>query len=69
MRNESNNADLPKSLLQATRYFADPDVCVEFVAAMRWPNGVVCPHCGRTRFLSDHAADMEVPEVSEAIQC
>ncbi len=35
----------PKHLLQATRYFADPDVCVEFVAAMRWPQGVTCPHC------------------------
>jgi transposase-like protein len=36
---------LPKSLLAATRYFADPDVCVELVAAMRWPDGVTCPHC------------------------
>jgi transposase-like protein len=35
----------PKSLLEATRYFADPDVCVEFVDAMRWPEGVACPHC------------------------
>ena len=37
--------EFPKSLLQATRYFADPDVCVDFVASMRWPNGVTCPHC------------------------
>lgn len=36
---------MPKSLLEATRYFADPNVCVEFVASMRWPAGVVCPHC------------------------
>ena len=35
----------PKHLLEATRYFADPDVCVQFVAAMRWPRGVQCPHC------------------------
>jgi transposase-like protein len=40
-----NAANYPKSLLQATRYFADPDVCVDFVAAMRWPDGVTCPHC------------------------
>jgi transposase-like protein len=40
---------LPKSLLQATRYFADPDVCVDFVAGMRWPSGVVCPHCESKR--------------------
>jgi len=41
--------NFPKSLLEATRYFADPDVCVEFVAAMRWPYGVQCPHCSGKR--------------------
>jgi transposase-like protein len=41
----ANDNDFPKSLLQATRYFADPNVCVDFVAAMRWPDGVTCPHC------------------------
>ncbi len=41
--------NVPKSLIQATRYFADPDVCVEFVAALRWPQGVVCPHCDGKR--------------------
>ncbi len=39
----------PKSLLEAIRYFSDADVCVEFVASMRWPNGVACPHCGSER--------------------
>ena len=49
-----NSKRVPKGLLAATRYFADPDVCVEFVASMRWPEGVVCPHCGsgRTSYLS-----------------
>ena len=37
--------EFPQSLLQATRYFSDIDVCVDFVAEMRWPNGVTCPHC------------------------
>ena len=40
-----NSKKLPTNLMAATRYFADPDVCVDFVAAMRWPNGVTCPHC------------------------
>jgi transposase-like protein len=40
---------LPKNLLAATRYFADPDVCVDLVAAMRWPDGVTCPHCAGKR--------------------
>jgi transposase-like protein len=44
-----NTNEFPVSLLQAARYFADPDVCVDFVASMRWPDGVVCPHCEGTR--------------------
>ncbi len=43
------NPAFPKSLLQAIRYFADPDVCVDFVASMRWPNGAICAHCGGTK--------------------
>ena len=44
----STNQRLPKTLLEATRYFADPDVCVEYVAKLRWPDGAVCPTCGGT---------------------
>jgi transposase-like protein len=36
----------PKTLLDAIRYFSDLDVCNEFVARLRWPNGPVCPRCG-----------------------
>jgi transposase-like protein len=36
----------PKTLRDAIRYFTDPQVCVDTVAAMRWPNGPVCPSCG-----------------------
>lgn len=35
-----------KTLLEATRYFSDPLTCVQFVASLRWPDGVTCPHCG-----------------------
>ena len=38
-------SDLPENLLEATRYFEDPDVCRNFVANMRWSGEVVCPHC------------------------
>jgi transposase-like protein len=34
--------------MQAIRYFSDPDVCVQFVASLRWPDGPVCPSCGGT---------------------
>jgi transposase-like protein len=38
----------PKTLTQAIRYFADLDNCLNYLVARRWPNGVVCPTCGRT---------------------
>jgi transposase-like protein len=37
--------EFPKSLLQATRYFANPDTCVEFVAGLRWTDSPICPYC------------------------
>lgn len=37
---------LPKTLVDAIRYFTDPDVCLSFVANLRWPHGPVCPACG-----------------------
>ncbi len=36
----------PRTLQEAIIYFADEDVCREFVAKMRWPDGVACPRCG-----------------------
>ncbi len=35
----------PKSLIEMVRYFSDADVCIEFVASLRWMEGVTCPHC------------------------
>jgi transposase-like protein len=36
----------PKTLKQAIRYFSDEQVCIDTIAALRWPNGPVCPKCG-----------------------
>jgi|SRR6202158_2271343 len=37
----------PKTLLQAVRYFSDPDICLAFMVAVRWPDGqITCPRCG-----------------------
>src|SRR3989441_540488 len=35
----------PSTLRDAIRYFADPDVALTFLAALRWPEGVTCPAC------------------------
>src|SRR5438128_256351 len=37
---------LPTNLLEAVRYFSDPDVANDYVARLRWPDGPVCPRCG-----------------------
>jgi transposase-like protein len=35
----------PQTLVEAIRYFADPDAALEFVAQLRWPDGAQCPEC------------------------
>jgi len=38
----------PQTLIEAIRYFSDPDVCQDFMVSLRWPTGMVtCPTCGR----------------------
>jgi transposase-like protein len=39
----------PRSLLEAVKYFGDPDIANTFAAAIRWPKGVSCPACGSER--------------------
>lgn len=50
----SNQEYEPTTLIEAVRYFSDPDVCLRFMADLRWPDGVECPTCGSkdVRFLS-----------------
>ena len=40
-----NETPLPKTLIQAIRYFSNPDNCLNFMSVLRWPDGVTCPHC------------------------
>ena len=36
----------PNTLLEAVKFFADKDNAHNYLAAIRWPDGVVCPRCG-----------------------
>ena len=36
----------PKTLQEAIRFYSDEQVCIDTVAALRWPNGPECPACG-----------------------
>jgi transposase-like protein len=39
----------PKTLQEAILYFGNQDNCLKYLAAKRWPDGVVvCPNCGGT---------------------
>ncbi len=37
----------PTTLIEAVRYFSKTEVCIEYMASLRWPNGAICPTCGR----------------------
>lgn len=40
---------LPKTLHEAIKYFADEMTCIKFVASLRWENGEpICPKCNST---------------------
>jgi transposase-like protein len=39
--------EYPTTLVDAVKYFSDEQVCIDEVAAMRWPDGqIFCSHCG-----------------------
>lgn len=46
----------PATLQEAIIYFADPVRCREYMVAMRWPDGVICPRCGskKVKFQEKH---------------
>jgi transposase-like protein len=46
----AKSKQLPKSLLEAIRYFSDLDVATDYVAKLRWPDGAVCPRCGGVEY-------------------
>ncbi len=47
---QSQKSKLPTSLIEAIRYFSDLDVCTDYVAGLRWPNGPFCPRCGSVEY-------------------
>jgi hypothetical protein len=44
----------PKTLREAIIYFSSMQNCIDYMVVRRWPDGVVCPTCGRkdARFLA-----------------
>jgi transposase-like protein len=50
----TNEPAEPRTLIEAIRYFADPDLALRTMIELRWPSGVCCPTCGSTevRFIA-----------------
>jgi transposase-like protein len=56
------DGDFPRTLLELERRFSSEEACAEYLAALRWPGGWVCPRCAgadawsirRNRWLCDH---------------
>jgi hypothetical protein len=45
--------ETPKTLLQAARYFADLNICENFMRDIKWHGEEpACPHCGSIGALS-----------------
>ena len=42
-------SELPRTLIEFQRQFADEPACAAVLAAMRWPGGFRCPSCGHER--------------------
>lgn len=39
--------EIPQTLIEAVRYFADPANSIDFMRAIKWPDGkIICPKCG-----------------------
>src|ERR1700683_725887 len=46
----------PHTLKEAITYFSDPDNCLSWMVAKRWPNGVECPTCESQKVTFDKLA-------------
>lgn len=64
-----NTEELPITLREAVTYFADAGRALEFMKALRWPDGVVAMQSVRERQRVFHGAGdaVEMPRVSQSV--
>lgn len=41
--------DYPRTSAELLRWFPDEAACLDYLAWLRWPEGVVCPACGTAK--------------------
>ncbi len=42
--------DFPKTLFEFQKWFPNEEACLKFLIQSRWPDGFVCPRCGRKEY-------------------
>jgi predicted RNA-binding Zn-ribbon protein involved in translation (DUF1610 family) len=42
--------EYPKNYRELIKHFSTEDACFDYLAAVRWPGGFVCPDCGGKKF-------------------
>lgn len=58
-------SEFPETLIDAIKYFADPDRALQFVASIRWHDGkACCPHCNKS-----NAAFMQSRRIWKCREC
>jgi predicted RNA-binding Zn-ribbon protein involved in translation (DUF1610 family) len=46
---EATVSDFPRSLIEFKQRFSDEEACAKYLFAARWPQGFVCPGCGKSK--------------------
>ena len=41
--------EFPRSLIEFQRRFPDEAACAKYLFAARWPQGFLCPSCGKAK--------------------
>ena len=60
---------LPKTLIEAVRYYNEPSFCDELLAKARWPDGAApCSYDSLSRQEAKDAQDLQVLRLQTAIQ-
>jgi len=57
----------PRTLQEAGVFYANPDNSLDYMVGIRWPEGVVCPTCGRADVVFLTLKAHSIPAVAETI--
>lgn len=42
--------EYPKTIIEFQKYFSNEEACRDYLYQIRWPDGFICPRCGKQKF-------------------